>query len=125
MCVDYNTSEEEVEIPKKRTKYGQSEVWNFFKKAANGKSAVCNKCGKTHQTNGNTTNMLGHLKRMHPTEAVEKKVESTILTFFNKKYDASSQKKGTGQRVDVFYKFRPSTILCSGKQGFSTFNKNS
>ena len=97
LCVDYNTSEEEVEIPKKRTKYGQSEVWNFFKKAANGKSAVCNKCGKTHQTNGNTTNMVGHLKGMHPTEAVEKKVKSTILTFFNKKYDASSLKKRTAR----------------------------
>ncbi|XP_032583774.2 uncharacterized protein LOC116803678 isoform X2 [Drosophila mojavensis] len=90
---DKNNGEDE--IPRKRTKYGISGVWYYFKKCADGKSAKCTKCGQIFQTSGNTTNLSAHLKRKHrnlsPTE--EPKAAGPILTLLQTKYDASSARK--------------------------------
>ena len=39
-----------------------SVVWKFFRKNGDG-SATCKNCKKTYQTSGNTSNLMGHLKK--------------------------------------------------------------
>jgi len=50
--------EEEGTVPNKRKKDGQSAVWNYFDKSADGKTAKSIKYGKTYQTSGNMTSFL-------------------------------------------------------------------
>ncbi|XP_043863579.1 E3 SUMO-protein ligase ZBED1-like isoform X2 [Drosophila mojavensis] len=87
----------EEEIPRKRTKYGMSGVWDYFKKCADGKTAKCTKCGQICQTSGNTTNLSAHLIRKHPNLSTieESKAAGPISTLLQKKYDASSARKKT------------------------------
>lgn len=41
-------------------------IWNYFKRNDNDKEAVCKHCNKTLRTSGNTSNMRGHLEKLHP-----------------------------------------------------------
>jgi hypothetical protein len=47
-------------MPKSKT----SAVWKHFKKERDG-SAVCKFCNKKLKTSGNTSNLMGHLSRLH------------------------------------------------------------
>ncbi|XP_053968277.1 E3 SUMO-protein ligase ZBED1-like [Anastrepha ludens] len=87
--------EQEEEPQAKKARYGQSNVWNFFNKSSDGKTAKCLKCGKIYQTSGNTTNMAGHLKRVHPTLTVSElpKASGHMAAYLDKKYEASSKRK--------------------------------
>ncbi|XP_053967673.1 uncharacterized protein LOC128869187 isoform X2 [Anastrepha ludens] len=82
-----SSKEVEEENPAKRTRYGQSAVWQFFNKSKDGSSAKCIQCGKTYITCGNTTNLAGHLKRMHAGLTVSElpKSSGSILSFIEKK----------------------------------------
>jgi len=42
----------------------KSEVWKYFEKKNNG-NAMCKVCGKLLRTSGNTSNLMGHLKKVH------------------------------------------------------------
>ncbi|XP_039501039.1 E3 SUMO-protein ligase ZBED1-like isoform X2 [Drosophila santomea] len=85
-------------LPNKRKKYGTSSVWNYFDKSDDGKTAKCIKCGKTYQTSGNTTNLSCHIKRIHPNLTVNdlpQRQQPSILSFTEKKYETSSNRKKT------------------------------
>ncbi|KAJ3619990.1 hypothetical protein MTP99_003986 [Tenebrio molitor] len=47
-----------------------SSVWKYFTKRRDG-FANCNLCGKKLKTSGNTTNLLGHVSRMHKNHVAE------------------------------------------------------
>ncbi|CAH1714707.1 unnamed protein product [Aphis gossypii] len=47
----------------------KSEVWKYFDKKMNG-NAMCKVCGKILRTSGNTSNLMGHLKKMHKLPSV-------------------------------------------------------
>lgn len=59
------TTSEGADVTLKR-KRETSIVWNYFKKSKDNLSVVCNICGKHYKTSGNTTNLMDHLKRVHP-----------------------------------------------------------
>lgn len=42
----------------------RSQVWIYFEKKKN-QTAMCKICGKTLQTSGNTSNLMGHIKKLH------------------------------------------------------------
>ncbi|KAJ0180829.1 hypothetical protein K1T71_002914 [Dendrolimus kikuchii] len=44
----------------------KSKIWNYFKKCDNDKGVICKFCNKNLKTSGNTTNMRGHLEKVHP-----------------------------------------------------------
>ncbi|XP_043867502.1 E3 SUMO-protein ligase ZBED1-like [Drosophila mojavensis] len=99
-----STDIDEGETQVKRTRYGQSEVWKFFTKSCNG-SAKCLKCGKVYLTSGNTSNLSGHLKRMHPTLTISElpKETGSILSFIDKKYEPSSNRKKALDSALMYY----------------------
>jgi hypothetical protein len=41
-----------------------SVVWKYFHKSGDG-STTCKLCGKQLKTSGNTSNLLGHITRLH------------------------------------------------------------
>ncbi|XP_044573520.1 E3 SUMO-protein ligase ZBED1-like [Drosophila ananassae] len=61
-------SDENVEepAPGPKKKREASVAWDHFKKDVRKTHGVCNYCGKAIKTNGNTTNLLDHLRHMHP-----------------------------------------------------------
>ncbi|XP_053968597.1 E3 SUMO-protein ligase ZBED1-like [Anastrepha ludens] len=109
-----SSKEVEEENPAKRTRYGQSAVWQFFNKSKDGSSAKCIQCGKTYITCGNTTNLAGHLKRMHAGLTVSElpKSSGSILSFIEKKYEASSARKKSLDSSLMHY-------ICSDMRPFS------
>lgn len=62
---------------------------------------ICNQCGKQYKTGGNTTNLMDHLKRMHPTLLKDQPLEKAkCMTKFLKRdilYSNTSEKK---KRID-------------------------
>lgn len=42
----------------------KSKIWNYFKKTGD-KDAICKICNKSLKTSGNTTNLRGHLEKVH------------------------------------------------------------
>ncbi|XP_022229668.1 uncharacterized protein LOC111078995 isoform X3 [Drosophila obscura] len=47
-------------------KLGLGIVWDCFEKSQDGKKAKCRFCRRSYKTSGNTSNLLDHLKRAHP-----------------------------------------------------------
>lgn len=43
----------------------KSTIWNYFKKVDNDKVATCKICNKSLKTSGNTTNLRGHIEKIH------------------------------------------------------------
>ncbi|XP_023037026.1 uncharacterized protein LOC111519613 [Drosophila willistoni] len=80
--------QQEEKTQAKKAQYGQS----------NGKTAKCLICGKIDQTSGNTTNMAGHLNRVHPTLTVSELPKSSghMAAYLDKKYETE---EGLGQRI--------------------------
>jgi len=85
--------EEEGTVPNKRKKYGQSAVWKYFDKSADGRTAECIKRCKTYQTSGNTTNLSCHLKANNPTLTISERRTPSTLSFIDKIYETSSNRK--------------------------------
>ncbi|XP_058983790.1 E3 SUMO-protein ligase ZBED1-like [Musca domestica] len=79
----------------KRARHGFSEVWNHFQKTTDKRNAKCQLCGKIYKTSGNTSNLLDHLKRSHPSYNQLPKPTKTIDNFFNNSvsYDTESARK--------------------------------
>lgn len=58
-------------------------AWEQFKKNSERTQAICNYCGKSLKTAGNTTNLIDHLRHVHPDRLqVEKNHEATSLDIF-------------------------------------------
>lgn len=57
-----------------------SSVWNYFKRSDDKKIAKCHTCKREYKTSGNTTNLLDHLKRFHPSISSINTSESEAAT---------------------------------------------
>ncbi|KAM8702322.1 hypothetical protein ACLKA7_004986 [Drosophila subpalustris] len=79
------TEEVETESAQKR-KRERSVVWDHFKKSSDKAYGICNYCGKHLKTAGNTSNLLDHLKRLHPSRMTADKepMPKTMATSLNK-----------------------------------------
>ncbi|XP_033149023.1 uncharacterized protein LOC117134678 isoform X2 [Drosophila busckii] len=92
--------ESEIQHTTKR-KRETSVVWQVFKKCKETNMAVCKQCGKQYKTGGNTTNLMDHLKRMHPSLLNEKPLDKPdCMTKFLERdilYSNNSEKK---KRID-------------------------
>ncbi|XP_039229244.1 E3 SUMO-protein ligase ZBED1-like [Drosophila yakuba] len=86
---------------------------------------MCIKCGKTYQTSGNTTNLSCHIKRIHPNLTVSdlpQRQQLSILSFIEKKYETSSNRKQTLDSALCSYitsDLRPFSVL--ENKGFRNF----
>ncbi|XP_070072653.1 zinc finger BED domain-containing protein 4-like [Drosophila takahashii] len=91
------TTKENIEGPSPKRKRGPSCVWQHFKKTEDKTKATCAHCGKTLKTAGNTSNLLDHLKRIHPNYNVcEVDNQSPRLDSYmqrNVEYPSDSQQK--------------------------------
>ncbi|KAL4122187.1 hypothetical protein QTP88_014561 [Uroleucon formosanum] len=72
----------------------KSEVWKYFEKKTNG-NAMCKVCGKLLRTSGNTSNLMGHLKKLHKLPSPSE----TNLKSPNKKEKAMSSYCTPGIRI--------------------------
>jgi len=52
-------------------------AWDHFKKTVEKTHGICNFCGKAIKTAGNTTNLLDHLKHVHPDRLKDGKSQQT------------------------------------------------
>ncbi|XP_062126389.1 E3 SUMO-protein ligase ZBED1-like [Drosophila sulfurigaster albostrigata] len=79
------TEEVETESGQKR-KRERSVVWDHFKKSNDKAYGIFNYCGKHLKTAGNTSNLLDHLKRLHPSRMTADKepMPKTMAIFLNK-----------------------------------------
>ena len=60
-----------IHLEEMSTKRKRSAAWTYFDEDGHGADPVCNLCGETVKTSGNTSNMLKHLKSKHEEEYKE------------------------------------------------------
>lgn len=71
----------------------KSKIWNYFKKTGD-KAAICKICNKSLKTSGNTSNLRGHLEKVHSQQLEElyipcKKAKScNIASYMSKRATA-------------------------------------
>lgn len=116
------TEEVETESAQKR-KRERSVVWDHFKKSSDKAYGICNYCGKHLKTAGNTSNLLDHLKRLHPSRMTADKepMPKTMATFLNKEpfygSDSNIKKRLDKKVMDMIAKdVRP--FSCVHDEGF-------
>jgi len=77
------STKENCDAPSPKRRRETSSVWQHFKKTADKAKAICNHCGKTLKTAGNTTNLMDHLKHIHPSyKEEENTLDSPKLDVF-------------------------------------------
>ncbi|XP_050746499.1 uncharacterized protein LOC127012506 [Drosophila biarmipes] len=76
------STKENCDAPSPKRKRETSSVWQHFKKTADKAKAICTHSGKTLKTGGNTTNLMDHLKRIHPNYKEENTSDSSKLNVF-------------------------------------------
>nr|XP_017109319.2 zinc finger BED domain-containing protein 4-like [Drosophila bipectinata] len=94
------TTKENIEGTSPKRKRETSCVWQHFKKTEDKTKATCIHCGKTFKTAGNTTNLMDHLKRIHPNYSVlEIDGQSPSLdSLMQRNMEYESQKKKTTEK---------------------------
>lgn len=70
----------------------KSKIWNYFKRCDNDKQAVCKICNKNLKTSGNTSNLRGHLDKLHP-NIYQEVVEEEPVQKKNKTCDSAINEK--------------------------------
>ncbi|XP_075161928.1 uncharacterized protein LOC142234648 [Haematobia irritans] len=86
-CENDSDGESDCEILPSTSKLARkrnSSLWLYFRKSTDGKFAECKTCKKMYKTSGNTSNLLDHLKRAHPTYQENTDTANAIDVYFKK-----------------------------------------
>jgi hypothetical protein len=98
-----------------------SDVWKYFTRSLDKKTAKCNLCNTDFTYCGGTTNLRNHLKAKHPvSENSEAKKQTTMAAFVStptKKMTTSENERITQAIADMVVKDYV-RIKCSRQQSF-------